>query len=126
MKQKYTCPCCGYKVFDNPPGSFEQCPICFWEDEAFQLRYPREKGANKFSLVEAQNNFEDYKVSDPSLKIFVREPNINDKKDINWKKINLKKDKIAEKKEEDKEKINIYPTNLTRLYYWEENYLAEE
>ena len=121
MAKKYTCPCCGYKVFDNPPGSFEICPICYWEDEAMQLRYPKEVGANKFSLVESQINFEKDGVSNIELKIFVRKASENEEKDKNWRKINLKKDNIAEKDGE--RKINIYPNDLTRLYYWEENYL---
>ncbi|WP_123816510.1 CPCC family cysteine-rich protein [Myceligenerans xiligouense] len=32
--------CCGHQVFDQPPGSFDVCGICFWEDDAIQLRRP--------------------------------------------------------------------------------------
>jgi hypothetical protein len=123
--KKYTCPCCGYKVFEQGPGSFEICPICYWEDEAKQLRYPQESGANKFSLIESQENFEKYGVSNLELKVFVRPISENDQKDKKWHKIDLKKDKVVAKKE-DREKINIYPDDLTKLYYWEENYLQEE
>jgi uncharacterized Zn finger protein (UPF0148 family) len=124
--KKYTCPCCGYRVFEEEPGSFGICPICYWEDELKQLRYPKEKGANKVSLVEAQLNYEEHGASDLDLKIFVRKPNGNDEKDEKWRKIDLKKDKIAEKKEGGMDSVNIYPIETTRLYYWEENYLAEE
>ncbi|WP_241494482.1 CPCC family cysteine-rich protein [Pseudomonas asplenii] len=31
----FTCPCCGYAVFEEPPGSHDICPICFWEDDLF-------------------------------------------------------------------------------------------
>ncbi len=36
----YPCPCCGYLVFTEPPGSYTICPICFWEDDISQLRFP--------------------------------------------------------------------------------------
>jgi hypothetical protein len=123
--KKYTCPCCGFKVFDDVPGSFEICPICYWEDEAKQLRYPLETGANTFSLVQSQINFEKHNVSNPELKLLVRPVSSDDEKDPNWHKIDLKKDKIAIKSE-DKIDVNVYPNDLTRLYYWEENYLPEE
>jgi len=126
MNKKFTCPCCGYKVFTQEPGSFEICEICYWEDEAKLLRYPKEKGSNDLSLIESQLNFEKHQVSEPSLKCLVRSPNENDEKDKKWRKIDLKKDKIAEKKEKVLNDVNVYPHDMTRLYYWEENYLEEE
>jgi hypothetical protein len=27
-KAQYPCPCCGFLVFDEEPGSFSICPIC--------------------------------------------------------------------------------------------------
>ncbi|MDP4009959.1 MAG: CPCC family cysteine-rich protein [Candidatus Shapirobacteria bacterium] len=117
---KYTCPCCGYKVFDNPPGSFEFCPICYWEDEAMQLRCPTEIGANSISLVEAQDNFEKFGVSHIELKVFVRDPTAEDERDLNWRKVDLKTDKIESKNDRTTD-ATIYPIDLTKLYYWEEN-----
>jgi hypothetical protein len=37
---RFPCPVCGYFVFDEPPGSFAICPICFWEDDIVQLGFP--------------------------------------------------------------------------------------
>jgi len=56
---KYTCPCCGYKTLDEPPpGTFEICGLCGWEDDAIQFGDPDyEGGANGESLREAQHNF---------------------------------------------------------------------
>lgn len=52
MRVKYPCPCCGYLVFDESPGSYEICPICFWEDDLSQLRFPRMSvGANRVSFL---------------------------------------------------------------------------
>ena len=36
--KEYPCPCCGYMSFEEPPGSYSICQICFWEDDAVQLR----------------------------------------------------------------------------------------
>ncbi|MBS7426825.1 hypothetical protein KHP59_01710 [Virgibacillus sp. 19R1-5] len=49
---KYTCPCCGYKTLnEEPPGTFEICEICFWEDDYTQFADPDyEGGANAPSL----------------------------------------------------------------------------
>ena len=54
----YPCPSCGFLVFDEPPGSYVICPVCGWEDDHVQLRYPSMRGgANKISLYESQRNF---------------------------------------------------------------------
>lgn len=37
---KFPCPCCGYLVFDREPGFHQVCPICGWEDDLSQLRFP--------------------------------------------------------------------------------------
>src|SRR6187402_2825976 len=52
------CPCCGHLVFSAPPGSEDICMICFWEDDAQQLRFPSLADAtNVMSLVEAQQSY---------------------------------------------------------------------
>lgn len=39
--RKYTCPCCGYRTLDfEPPGTYDICPICFWEDDGIQFKDP--------------------------------------------------------------------------------------
>jgi len=54
----HPCPSCGYDVFGEPPGSYDICPICFWEDDIVQLAFPDlAGGANKCSLIEGQHNF---------------------------------------------------------------------
>ncbi|MBO0609867.1 hypothetical protein J0911_12605 [Myceligenerans salitolerans] len=57
MSDRFPCPCCGHQVFDQLPGSYEICGICFWEDDAVQLRWPDYRGgANRPSPVHAQAN----------------------------------------------------------------------
>jgi Cysteine-rich CPCC len=51
----YPCPCCGFETFSEPPGSYEICDICGWEDDHVQLAHPLiGGGANRMSLQEAQ------------------------------------------------------------------------
>jgi len=49
------CPSCGFLVFAGPPGSYDICPICDWEDDPVQLAHPLlQGGANRLSLAESQ------------------------------------------------------------------------
>jgi len=60
--QSYPCPCCGYLTLsESPPGTFEVCPVCFWEDDNLQFADPScREGANQVSLEEAQKNFKQF------------------------------------------------------------------
>jgi hypothetical protein len=72
-KANFPCPACGFIVFDEPPGSYDICPVCNWEDDYVQLTYPAMSGgANKESLYEYQqiwierlplskNSYEEYR-----------------------------------------------------------------
>ena len=57
--KKYKCVCCGnYTINDKPPGTFEICPICFWEDDNVQFDDPDYAGgANNVSLNIAKENY---------------------------------------------------------------------
>lgn len=47
----HPCPACGFEVFAEPIGSYEICPVCGWEDDPVQLRFPRlPYGSNEGSL----------------------------------------------------------------------------
>ena len=55
MEETYPCPACGFLQFSGPPGTYEICELCGWEDDHVQLANPRLRGgANSESLVEAQ------------------------------------------------------------------------
>ncbi|MGI6416366.1 MAG: CPCC family cysteine-rich protein [Thermoguttaceae bacterium] len=59
MSAKFPCPCCGYRTMsEQPPGTFEICPVCYWEDDNVQFDDPTlEGGANEESLDQARANF---------------------------------------------------------------------
>lgn len=63
---KHPCPCCGYQTLrEPPPGTFQTCPVCRWEDDNIQFEDPTyEGGANGVSLRQARKNFWRYRVSD--------------------------------------------------------------
>jgi hypothetical protein len=84
---KYTCPCCGYKTLDEePPGTYDICSICFWEDDGVQYRDPDyDGGANNPSLRQAQKNYLVFGACEDGCIEFVRKPNEKDVKDPVWK-----------------------------------------
>lgn len=53
---KYQCPCCGnYTLYEKPPGTYEICGICNWEDDETQYMDPTYAGGtNKLCLNEAR------------------------------------------------------------------------
>jgi hypothetical protein len=57
--KRFPCPCCGYLTLDHEAnGSYDLCPVCFWEDDFQQLEDPTYRGgANVPSLEEARRNF---------------------------------------------------------------------
>lgn len=57
---RFPCPCCFYLTFDEcPPGTFDICPICGWEDDDWAFRdHERSGGANAHSLRRARAEFE--------------------------------------------------------------------
>ena len=85
--KKSTCPCCGYKTLDEqPPGTYDICPICFWEDDGLQFEDPDyEGGANDVSLRTAQRNFLQFGACEAAMLQHVRKPTPDDEKDLDWK-----------------------------------------
>ena len=75
----YPCACCGWRTRSEEEfGSYELCPVCFWEDDSVQTINPNfEGGANVPSLIQARANYEQYGASDPGSVPNVRPPNPN-------------------------------------------------
>ena len=117
----YPCPCCGYLVFSEPPGSYDICPICFWEDDVSQLRFMRMRGANHVSLIEGQKNYADFGACEQRIKPYVRSPHSDEAKESDWRPIDPDKDNI----EDNISGVDYgtsYPKDACRLYYWRSTY----
>ncbi len=73
---KFVCPCCGFLTFEEqPPGTHNICPVCYWEDDIVQFKDPGYCcGANGVSLKEARENFTRFKASEERFKHLVRPP----------------------------------------------------
>ena len=72
----YPCPCCGFLTMnEEPPGSFDICPVCYWEDDIAQYNNPDLRGgANEVSLKEARSNYCLFGASSPKFLDVVRPP----------------------------------------------------
>lgn len=76
MEKGYPCACCGFLTMSEPiPGTFEICPVCFWEDDNVQFNdIDFVGGANEESLRQAQLNFKKFKASSSKFLKNVRLP----------------------------------------------------
>ncbi|WP_370236122.1 CPCC family cysteine-rich protein [Brevundimonas sp.] len=89
------CPCCGWKVFSEPCGSYDICPICFWEDDPVQLADPTlAGGANDHSLIKAQETFIQHGVSEIRFLRNVRSPCATDARDPLWRAFDPIRDQV--------------------------------
>ncbi len=72
--KKYVCPCCGYRTLSEK-GSYEICPVCYWEDDPVQERDPEYAGgANDLSLEESRNNYKKFGACEERFIEKVRKP----------------------------------------------------
>jgi hypothetical protein len=84
-KTDYPCVCCGHCTLSDSAGSYQICPVCFWEDDTTQLAFPNlAGGANRVSLIEAQQRLLTHGASDLAMKVHVRHPTGDEPKDLNW------------------------------------------
>ena len=86
---KFTCPCCGHMTLpEQPPGTDEICPVCYWHDDRIQFLDPHyEGGANDESLREAQQNFLEFGAFSARFRGNVRAPRSDEPRDPQWKPV---------------------------------------
>ncbi len=108
----YPCPCCGWVVFEEEPGSYDICPICGWEDDLSQLRFPRMGGAN-IPLLDAQAVWLSERYAqddlDPAALGYRQEPE--------WRPLNPTVDEIEDPAPR-RDYGTSYERDRTRYYYW--------
>ncbi len=93
---RFPCPCCGHLVFGEPPGSYDICQVCFWEDDALQLEYATtlDGGANRTTLEAAQQNFAALGACDELALDHVRPPTNAEARDADWRPIDPQIDRF--------------------------------
>jgi Cysteine-rich CPCC len=116
----YPCPCCGYDVFGGPPGSYDICPICFWEDDIVQLAFPDlAGGANGCSLMEGQRNLVAFGACNMRIKPHVRAPQGADVRNPAWWPLEPTRDRYLKwDRPEDREAWQAAKDTALCLYYW--------
>ena len=115
MDVAYPCACCGHLTLDEPPGSHQICPVCFWQDDAVQMRWPDSgAGANKASLLEGQHNFQRIGACDESAVRHVRRANDDEPLDPSWRPIDPAHDRF----EPNGRQLAPWPDDRTVLYWW--------
>ena len=82
----FPCPCCGHMSFDEKPGSYDICPICFWEDDAVQLQSDWwDRGGANIPLRQAQRNYAKFGAEQERLLQHCRAPVEGDLRDLEWR-----------------------------------------
>lgn len=102
----YPCPCCGTFSFRRPPGSYDVCAICEWEDDALQLEFATtlDGGANSPTLEAAQR---EYLARGAVESIRPRDPT--------WRPIDPRRDTFEAWDDPTHRRV---PAVDERLYYW--------
>lgn len=100
---------------EEPPGSYDICRVCFWEDDQVQLRWPDYPGgANKPSLIESQRNFAEFGAMEQRFRGNVRQPQPSEVLDEGWRPVDLDVDSFEERSAMGAP----WPDDLTVLYWW--------
>ena len=115
----HPCPCCGHLTFNQPHGSYDLCPVCFWEDDAYQLRYPELLGrANGITLVEAQQYYRELGACAPDFVNKVRPATDAEPLDPKWRMLDPVRDNYERA---DDPRPSTWP-DWPALYWWRDSY----
>ncbi|MEM1109746.1 MAG: DUF6714 family protein [Planctomycetota bacterium] len=82
---KHPCECCGHRTLDDPPGgTYQICPVCFWEDAPFAEDPSCQISSNGVTLREAQRNYSKFAAAAEDFKNNVRPPHDYELRDPDW------------------------------------------
>jgi hypothetical protein len=104
-------------MFAEPPGSYDICEICFWEDDALQLEFATTLagGANSMTLADAQRAFAEIGAKLASRTAHTRPPGPNDRRDPQWRPIDPQTDHFRDWNSPNPKRA---PAIDETLYYW--------
>jgi hypothetical protein len=110
-------------VHEHEPGFHQTCPICGWEDDLAQLRFPLMPGSsNTVSLLEAQKNYRSYGASERRSVGITRAPDGGEGRDPGWRPLDPERDN-CEQPSRGTAYADSYPwPDTTVLYYWRDSY----
>jgi hypothetical protein len=115
FQMRSPCPCCGHLVHDDRPGSSLICPICFWEDDQVQLRWPLYTGgANKPCLADSQQSYREHGVSEIRFRDKVRPATKDEPLDEGFRPVDIANDNFEESGAQEAP----WPDDRTALYWW--------
>jgi hypothetical protein len=122
-EHRYPCPCCGHRVFEREPGFHKVCPICGWEDNLAQLRFPLMPGScNSVSLHQGQINYREFGAAERKNRGLTREPVEGEEREPGWRPLDLKLDNIEEPRRGIRYADSYPEQDTTVLYYWRATY----
>lgn len=121
--EKYPCPVCGRLVHDQKPGSHGVCPVCGWEDDLAQLRFPLMTGStNRVSLQVAQENYAELGASEKIKQGKTRRPFYFESLDQGWRPVDEVRDNIELPRRGEDYSLSYPWADTTVLYYWRRTY----
>lgn len=113
--RQYTCPCCGYQPFDEPPGSYQICHVCFWEDDAVQLLDPWfPGGANRPNLADAQQTYSRCGATEERFLKNIKGVQPTDVRDPTWRRVVQQDRQFVTTPRH----LSAGPMDLNVWYYW--------
>jgi hypothetical protein len=99
-------------------GSFMICPVCGWEDDPVQLRWPGyEGGANRSSLLQAQSNFQRFGASEEKWMPRLRAAREDEPREPGFR--------FADPEVDDLEPLGHrgeWPRDMAALYWWRRSF----
>jgi len=85
---KHPCECFGHRTLEEKPGgTYQICPVCYWEDAPFADDLTCERFSNGVSLRQAQRNFVELGAVSSDFINDVRSASLAEPRDGDWQTI---------------------------------------
>jgi hypothetical protein len=99
------------------------CPICLWEDELAQLRFPLMTGvSNTVNLETGQRNYQAFGAAERKNRGLTREPLEHETVEQGWRPLNRSRDNVEQPRRGEDYSLTYPWRDTTVLYYWRPTY----